>query len=111
MDSYDVLIVGGGPAGSSCAWGLRESGLDILFIDRSQFPRNKLCGGWITPLVFEALEIAPAEYASGRVLQPITGFRVSCVEERQVDIRYGRTISYGIKRCEFDEYLLRRSGA
>jgi flavin-dependent dehydrogenase len=111
MDSCDVLIVGGGPAGSSCAWGLRESGLDTLVIDRCKFPRNKLCGGWITPLVLEALEISPEEYAPGRVLQPITGFRLGCVEEPQVDVRYGRTISYGIKRCEFDEYLLRRCGA
>ncbi len=111
MDSCDVLIVGGGPAGSSCAWGLRESGLDTLLIDRSTFPRNKLCGGWITPLVFDALGIDPADYVSGRILQPITGFRLSSIEEPQVDISYGRTISYGILRSEFDEYLLRRSEA
>jgi flavin-dependent dehydrogenase len=111
MDSCDVLIVGGGPAGSSCAWGLRQSGLDPLLIDRSAFPRNKLCGGWITPLVLEALAIDPKSYAPGRVLQPITGFRLSCIDEPQVDIDYGRTISYGILRSEFDEYLLRRCGA
>jgi menaquinone-9 beta-reductase len=110
MDSCDVLIVGGGPAGSSCAWGLRESGLDTLLIDRSTFPRNKLCGGWITPLVFDALGIDPASYARGRVLQPITGFRLSSIAEPPVDIHYGRTISYGILRSEFDEYLLRRCG-
>ena len=111
MDSCDVLIVGGGPAGSSCAWGLRESGLDTLVIDRCTFPRNKLCGGWITPLVFEALQIDSEFYAAGRVLQPITGFRLSCIAEPQVDVRYGHTISYGILRGEFDEYLLRRCGA
>lgn len=110
MDSCDVLIVGGGPAGSSCAWGLRQSGLDTLLIDRSTFPRNKLCGGWITPLVFEALDIDSGSYAPG-VLQPITGFRLSCIGGPQVDIHYGRTISYGILRSEFDEYLLRRCGA
>ena len=111
MDSCDVLIVGGGPAGSSCAWGLRQSGLDTLLIDRSTFPRNKLCGGWITPLVLDALDIDPEAYAPGRVLQPITGFRLSCIDQPQVDIDYRRTISYGILRSEFDEYLLRRCGA
>ncbi len=111
MDSCDVLIVGGGPAGSSCAWGLRQSGLDVVVTDRSTFPRNKLCGGWITPLVFEELSIDPESYAPGRVLQPIAGFRLSCMEEPQLDISYGRTISYGILRCEFDEYLLRRCEA
>jgi menaquinone-9 beta-reductase len=111
MDSCDVLIIGGGPAGSSCAWGLRESGLDTLLIDRSTFPRNKLCGGWITPLVLQALDVDPAAYAPGRVLQPITGFRLSSIEEPPVDLHYGRIISYGILRSEFDEYLLRRCGA
>ena len=49
MDACDVAIVGGGPAGSSCAWALRDSGLDVLVVDRATFPRHKLCGGWITP--------------------------------------------------------------
>ena len=105
------MIVGGGPAGSSCAWGLRDSGLDILIVDRSAFPRNKLCGGWITPLVLDELAIAPEDYAPGRTLQPISGFRLSSIGGPQVDIRCQRIVSYGIRRCEFDEYLLRRSGA
>jgi len=105
------MIVGGGPAGSSCAWGLRDSGLDILIVDRSAFPRNKLCGGWITPLVLDELAIALEDYAPGRTLQPISGFRLSSIGGPQVDIRCQRIVSYGIRRCEFDEYLLRRGGA
>ena len=113
MDSCDVLIVGGGPAGSSCAWGLKSSGLRVIVLDKARFPRNKICGGWITPEVLEALEIDSADYARGRTFQPITSFRISCLEaaQREVDIAYDRPVSYGIRRCEFDEYLLRRSGA
>ena len=51
MDACDVAIVGGGPGGSSCAWALRNSGLDVVILDRAAFPRNKLCAGWITPLI------------------------------------------------------------
>ena len=51
MNRCDVLIVGGGPAGSSCAWKLRQAGLDVTVMDRAMFPRNKVCGGWITPQV------------------------------------------------------------
>ena len=40
-DACDVLIVGGGPAGSSCAWALRQSGLDVMVVDRRPFPRDK----------------------------------------------------------------------
>ena len=73
MDACDILIVGGGPAGSSCAWGLRDSGLNVVVLDRATFPRNKLCGGWITPLVLDELSIAPDDYAPGHVFQPIYG--------------------------------------
>ena len=55
MDAFDVLIAGGGPAGSSCAWRLRDSGLKIAILDKQTFPRNKVCGGWITPEVLEVL--------------------------------------------------------
>jgi geranylgeranyl reductase family protein len=111
VDTCDVVIVGGGPAGSSSAWALRNSGLDVLIVDRATFPRNKLCGGWITPLVLDELEFTPEDYAVGRTLQPITGFRLSTIGGPQVEVRSEQVVSYGIRRCEFDQFLLRRSGA
>jgi geranylgeranyl reductase family protein len=111
MESCDVLIVGGGPAGSSCAWALRASGLDVLIVDRKQFPRDKVCAGWITPQVVDELSLDLDDYARGRVCQPITGFRTGLIGGREVETHYSRPVSYGIRRCEFDEYLLRRAGA
>lgn len=111
MYSCDVLIAGGGPAGSSCAWALRSSGLRVLVLDKATFPRNKVCGGWITPWVLQVLEINAEEYARGRTMQAIRGFRVSSLQEREVEVSYDHAVSYGIRRCEFDEYLLRRCGA
>lgn len=111
MDSCDVLIAGGGPAGSSCAWGLRSAGMRVVILDKAAFPRNKVCGGWITPQVLETLAISPEDYAPGRTFQPITGFRVGCLGQPDVGLAYPRAVSYGIRRSEFDEYLLRRSGA
>src|ERR1700691_3610496 len=117
MDACDVLIVGGGPAGSACAWGLGSSGLDVAILDKQRFPRDKVCGGWITPAVLSELEIDAADYARGRLLQPITGFRTGCITHTDsmrgsaIDTDYNRTVSFGIRRREFDEYFLRRSGA
>jgi flavin-dependent dehydrogenase len=116
MDACDVLIVGGGPAGSACAWGLANSGLDVRILDKQSFPRDKVCGGWITPAVLSELGIDAADYARGRLLQPITGFRTGCVTHNDgggsaIETDYNRTVSYGIRRREFDDYLLRRSGA
>ncbi len=111
MDDCDVLIVGGGPAGSACAWGLRHSGLDVAILDKQTFPRDKVCGGWITPAVLSELGIDAADYARGRLLQPITGFRTGSIGGRALETDYHATVSYGIRRREFDDYLLRRSGA
>lgn len=107
----DVLIVGGGPAGASCARVLRQAGMDVLVLDKSRFPRDKVCAGWITPPVLDELQIDRAEYAQDRVLQPITGFRLGVIGAVPHDTDYARIVSYGIRRCEFDDYLLQRSGA
>jgi flavin-dependent dehydrogenase len=111
MDDCDVLIVGAGPAGTSCAWRLRGSGLEVVILEKARFPRDKVCGGWVTPPVLDELEIDPEDYSSRRVLQPITGFRTSRFDGPEVVTHYRRTVSYGIRRCEFDHYLAARSGA
>jgi geranylgeranyl reductase family protein len=111
VESCDVLIVGGGPAGATCAWALQRAGLDVAVLDQAQFPRDKVCAGWITPPVLTTLEIDPQDYGRDRVLQPITGFRIGLMGRPPADVRYPKTVSYGIRRCEFDDYLLRRSGA
>ncbi len=62
--------------------------------------------------MIEDLELDASDYANGRTLQPITSFRVGVIgRERCVDVGYPAPVSYGIRRCEFDDYLLRRSGA
>lgn len=111
VDFCDVLIVGGGPAGSTCARVLRHAGFDVVILDKSEFPRDKVCAGWITPQVVDELDIDLDEYARGRVLQPISGFVTGLGERAASPVRYDRTVSYGIRRCEFDHYLLERCGA
>ena len=112
MLDCDALIVGGGPAGSSCARQLRRAGLDVVVMDKQSFPRDKVCAGWVTPRVLAETGVNAGEYAAtGRVIQPITGFRTSILGGKEVETRYGRIVSYGILRREFDHYLLERSGA
>ncbi len=48
MTSYDVAIVGGGPAGSTAAYRLATAGASVLLIDKARFPRDKPCGGGVT---------------------------------------------------------------
>ena len=111
METCDVLIVGGGPAGSTCAWQLRQRGLDVIVLDKALFPRDKVCAGWITPEVVASLQLDTRAYAESNVLQPFQTFRTGLIDGREVETRYPDTVSYGIRRCEFDNYLLQRCGA
>ena len=117
MQSYDILIVGGGPAGSTLAYDLFNSSktppsLKIAILDKKPFPRQKICAGWVTPEVMRVLNIDLEDYARGRVLQKITGFKISQLGQQQVESHYdGDPVSYGIRRFEFDDYLLRRCRA
>ncbi len=111
MQGCDALIVGGGPAGSTCAWQLRRRGMDVMVMDKALFPRDKVCAGWVTPAVLEALQLDTAAYAVQHVLQPITAFRTGLIDGGNLETRYPDTVSYGIRRYEFDDYLLRRSAA
>ena len=109
---FDILIVGGGPAGSTLAWALRNSGLKVAILDKQTFPRDKVCAGWVTPAVMQELEIDLDDYGQGRTLQPIFAFRVSQLGKREVETRSSeQPASFSIRRCEFDQYLLERSGA
>jgi len=46
---HDVLVVGGGPSGSSCAYWLAEAGWDVALVEKKVFPRAKTCGDGLTP--------------------------------------------------------------
>lgn len=110
-DSFDAVVIGGGPAGSSTARTLTAAGLKVLVMDKSKFPRDKVCAGWITPQVVTLTDLDLQEYQQGRTLQPIRRFRTGLLGEKIVTTSYDDVISYGILRREFDHYLLQRSGA
>lgn len=105
MRSCEVIIVGGGPAGSSAAWKLKRAGADVLVLDRERFPRLKLCAGWITPEVVSELAIEVDSYPHRLLTFP------------RLRVHMGRVhlpvpcVQHSIRRYEFDAWLLERSGA
>lgn len=108
MEYYDLIIVGAGPAGSTLAHALRDSGKSVLIVDKQDFPRDKTCAGWVTPAVMKSLDIDTTEYGSRYTLQPIRQFRIGMMGQPAVTNDHGDVVSYGIRRCEFDAYLLDR---
>src|SRR4051812_49493356 len=62
----DVVVVGAGPAGSSAAFWLSRAGLDVAVLEKSQFPREKVCGDGLTPravkqLIAMGIETSPEQ--------------------------------------------------
>ena len=54
-DTADVIVVGAGPAGSAVAFYLATAGLDVLVLEKTHFPREKVCGDGLTPRAVKAL--------------------------------------------------------
>jgi geranylgeranyl reductase family protein len=55
-EQHDVIVVGAGPAGSATAYFLAKQGVDVLLVDKSDFPRDKTCGDAISPRALHVLD-------------------------------------------------------
>lgn len=110
---FDIIIVGAGPAGSSCALSLKESGLNVALIDKSNFPRDKICGDALSVDVVNQLPMLSQELAENFfTLQSklsSTGVRIFSPELISIDIPFvhkgHKKTGYISPRLDFD-YLL-----
>ncbi len=106
VDSPDVLVVGAGPAGSTAARALAIGGARVRLLDRTQFPRNKPCGGGLTmralkrfPHLAAALERVETHYISRLYLEGPA--------HRGVTLTSPTPAVVTIRRIEFDQALAR----
>lgn len=100
-----VAIVGAGPAGSLLAWRLASEGARVTLFDASH-PREKPCGGGVTPRALDRLPAAPED-------DPLPGRRVHSVafdsgEGERVEVTLPRPMVVA-SRCALDAWLLRRA--
>ncbi|PYI54673.1 MAG: hypothetical protein DMC62_04300, partial [Verrucomicrobia bacterium] len=103
METFDVAIVGGGPAGSSCAAFCALAGLRTLVLEREKFPREKVCGDCLNPSCWPVLDrLDLAQHV--RALPHAGGRKVI------VDLPSSDECEFAVKRSVFDDLLLRRAG-
>jgi geranylgeranyl reductase family protein len=112
MQLFDVAIVGGGPAGSSCAASCAVAGLRTLLLDREKFPREKVCGDCLNPScwpVLERLQLAQRVWALPH--SRLCSVEFIAIDGRQVIVDLSSSVrcEISVKRSLFDDLLLRRA--
>jgi len=100
--TYDAIVIGAGPAGSTAGRTLALSGAKVLILDKAKFPRDKPCGGGVT---------VRADRACGVDLSPVTereiyGVRVSVDLGRRFDRTSSRLLAAMTQRSKLDSFLL-----
>ena len=109
---FDVAIVGGGPAGSSCAAFCAVAGLRTLVLDREKFPREKVCGDCLNPSCWPVLErLDLAERVRDLPHSRLCSVEFIAIHGRKVivDLTSGAGCEISVKRSLFDDLLLRRA--
>ncbi len=100
---WDVIVAGAGPAGAMAAMRLAAAGVDVLVLDKARFPRDKPCGGGLTPKAFRQLDFdigdlvlhrARQMYLKGPHLAPT---KISVLNSMEIQM---------VRRRDFDNRLV-----
>jgi geranylgeranyl reductase family protein len=102
---YDVIVVGGGPAGSSAGRFCSRAGLKTLLIEKERFPRYKVCGGCLSVKASRLLDfdLRPV------IENTVTGARIKYPLEDQVLLESSEPIGFMVMRDRFDHLLVEKA--
>src|SRR5437660_9785960 len=109
MQTLDVAIVGGGPAGSSCAAFCALACLRTLVLEREKFPREKVCGDCLNPSCWAVLEhLRVAQRVRDLPHSKLASVEFIAIDGHRgvVDLRPVHNCEVSVKRSLFDDILL-----
>jgi geranylgeranyl reductase family protein len=116
----EVIVVGGGPAGSATAWALASQGISTMIVDRARFPRDKVCSEYLSPQaarilsamdVLSAIDSAASARLTGMQVRSPSGHIVRASFVGTHGFRGFSDTGIAIRRTLLDEILLRRAQA
>lgn len=110
-----VLIVGAGPAGSTAAWHLASAGIETIVLEKTRFPREKVCGDGLTPRAVREMQLMGLPHLAGDGWRKNKGLRL-IAGGRTVEVPWPELSNfpnYGLIRTRlgFDEALARHAQA
>ena len=102
---YDVIVVGGGPAGSSAGRFCAQAGLKTLLIEKERFPRYKVCGGCLSVKASRLLDfdLRPV------IENIVTGAKIKYYLENPLLLESSEPIGFMVMRDRFDHLLLEKA--
>jgi geranylgeranyl reductase family protein len=104
--TYDVVVVGAGPAGSTAAYECANMGLSTLILEKCALPREKPCGGAV---MYRGIKIIDGDIPRNIVERKIQGLRFLLPGGKVAEFTSDSLIGITVFRDRFDEYLARRA--
>ena len=118
MSDARIIVVGGGPAGSSTAYFLAKMGIDVLLLDKARFPRDKTCSEYLSPQASRILEhMGALEIVERSGAAQLSGMRVHAPNGATIHgefvgehgFRGHRDRGLAVRRMVLDSILLERA--
>src|SRR5215468_2729493 len=112
MEIFDIAIIGGGPAGSSCAAFCALAGLHTLVLERESFPREKVCGDCLNPSCWPVLKrLGVVQHVLDLPHSKLAAVEFIAIDGQKVivDLPSEDDCEIAVKRSLFDDLLLRRA--
>src|SRR3954469_8031318 len=114
MERVDVCVVGGGPAGASCAIVCARAGLQVVVVERETFPREKVCGDCLNPACWPVLRRLGVSHRVRELrhgkLEAVQFVSING-DSLKVDLPVGDDAEIAVKRSLFDQLLLEEARA
>ena len=116
MNSYDVIVIGGGPAGCAAALDLNQRGYNVALCDQAKFPRDKVCGEFISPGADPILkQLGVLNTIESLAPKRLKGVAISSYESVELGIDYPaatetavRPTSLSVPRYQLDALFLKQ---
>jgi geranylgeranyl reductase family protein len=103
---FDCIIVGAGPAGGSAAYHLAKQGHSVLVLEQANFPRNKSCGGGVSPAIAQWFDFDFSPVVQNHVSQVKYTFKMG--DPAEVELK-NVTPMWMVQRAQFDNFLMEQA--
>lgn len=104
-DLWDVIVIGGGPAGSTTAYRLSQAGYRVLILEKEVMPREKMCGGVVSKRALTYLDFTLPKHLINRNCKEMRVF----YRESSAVVTLAHPFSILTTRSQFDNYLLQKA--